>query len=333
MRLALLKTRRTSLIGLSLFAIATASLGCNCCHTGWTSQVATGLNELIATSAPSWSQPARPIAVFDFDNTIIHGDISFSFLVLQAENLEYGFEPGSSLSPFPPELDAIYVQLRQDPENADLRRDFLHGVLGEYEHAWADGRAVEACGYLARLLTGLPVEQARDLGRRALKRALNEPTCIRQYPSSRAEIPALHQQSGIRYRTSVVDLIKQLKSEGFDIWVASASPQPMVEAAAATVGIAADHVLAVRTKIVDGRLTGEVVEPVTYRQGKVSAIMAAIGRHPDLAVGDAWTDFEMMKTAKVGILIDKGDRELAESAKKAGILVQPMLEKPLEACE
>ena len=69
------------------------------------------------------------------------------------------------------------------------------------------------------------------------------------------------------------------------------------------------------------RITAEREGPTTWRAGKVEAIDQYIGRRPVLAVGDTWTDLEMLQSARsLSILVDRGDAELATIADESGWL-------------
>jgi phosphoserine phosphatase len=71
-------------------------------------------------------------------------------------------------------------------------------------------------------------------------------------------------------------------------------------------------------------MSDEVLAPITYRQGKVEAIKRSIGRRPLIVFGDAWTDFEMLTTASLGVLIDRGKADLLRAlAATESVIVQP----------
>jgi len=164
----------------------------------------------------------------------------------------------------------------------------------------------------------------------------------------------------IRIYDQMKDLIAALKSAGFDLWVISASSQPLVEAFAVRVGIAADHVIGVRA-VVDrkGRTTASFqgcgpypdgnYSIIPYRQGKRCWLnKAAFGiidsasqmqeRTPLVfAAGDSDTDLNFLKDAKYRLVINRNKTELmcnayagAGNAEPAdGIwIINPMFIKP-----
>ncbi|WP_354637417.1 haloacid dehalogenase-like hydrolase [Kitasatospora camelliae] len=59
----------------------------------------------------------------------------------------------------------------------------------------------------------------------------------------------------VRYYDQQRDLIATLRRARFDVYVVSASPQPVVQVWAASLGIHADHVIGIRNKVKAGRFT------------------------------------------------------------------------------
>jgi phosphoserine phosphatase len=82
------------------------------------------------------------------------------------------------------------------------------------------------------------------------------------------------------------------------VYVVTASVKWAVEPAAALVGVDADHVLGITTKIVGGRVTTEPIYPVTWREGKAEALLAATKGHPPiLAAGNTYGDIPLISLA------------------------------------
>lgn len=278
------------------------------------------------------------MAVFDLDNTLIWGDISFAFLEYQVRSGRYGFDPARAndlLSPEAREAFGRIAAARDEASREAARRDAVFHVLRGYEELWSSGREVEACAYLARLLRGLEPEQARQLGRDALADALARPRCLRRHVPSQGDRAPIVEETGIRLRRDMLQMVRRLQNAGWEVWVVSASPGPVVEAVAERHGISRDRVLAVTLDVVGGVLADRVLSPVTWGPGKVQAIEQRIGRVPVLAFGDARTDLEMLTGAEMGVLVDRGDRDLADRMKARGGLLQPLFpgEGPLPPCD
>jgi len=82
--------------------------------------------------------------------------------------------------------------------------------------------------------------------------------------------------------------------------VVSASPLPIVRAAAPLAGF--DELAGIRVLVRDGRFTTEVVEPITYAEGKVTAA----ARYGDLvlACGDSLTgDLALLSAARISVVV------------------------------
>lgn len=272
--------------------------------------------------------PAQPtVAVFDMDNTLIFGDISFAFLEFQVLHGRYGFDPTQQndvLSPAAVEAFGRLAAATLDSERERARQDALFHVFHRYIELWESDQQVAACAYLARLLQGLSWDEARLLGRDALEWAMRQPRCIRRNaPASGGGTP-FHEEIGIRLRPAMARMVGWLQDAGWDVWVVSASPRPVVEAVAERYGISANRVLAVTPSVKEGRLTHRVLEPVPIGAGKVAAIQRAIGRRPALAFGDARYDFDMLMHAMSGVLVDRGDPVLARELAERGVLIQPL---------
>lgn len=296
---------------------------------GWSTEAQALFRGLVAAKAAGIAagQP-RPVAAFDCDNTLIDGDISYATLVLQAREARYAF-PAGSAGPLDAEGARLLADVRAGHERKDARASEARvaAAYRGYHERWESGRNLEACGYLAALLEGMTPVEAGALGRDALAKAEAHPRCLLGLPSPPGHAPLAVEQ-GIRIRRPMRALVDLLQAAGWEVFVVSASARPVVEAVAARYGIPADHVLGVQTAERDGRLTGRVLPPVTWRQGKVDALLARTGRRPTLALGDAWTDFEMLASAEAAVLVDRGKADLRQAVRARGVVVQPRFEGP-----
>ncbi|MBL6974101.1 MAG: HAD-IB family phosphatase [Deltaproteobacteria bacterium] len=295
---------------------------------GWSPEVdglVAGLIEARKDS-PDRTSP-RPLAVFDFDNTLIDGDISHTLLTFQADHLRYGFDPADPESRvFPAATAALFKTLGNDPEaglRERLRRQIRFKVLQRYYELWKEGGKEAGLAFLVQVLKGLTREEVYRLTRDAMDRALNMARCLRTHEPHGLSGEPVKVQEGIRLRPAMDKMIRRLRDAGFDLWVVSASPEWLVEEAVRAYGVPPEKVLGNRSSEKDGRLTGDLLTPVTYRQGKVDAIRQFIGRRPALVFGDAWTDWEMLKWAEHGVLIDRDKADLNQAARESGVAVQP----------
>lgn len=123
-------------------------------------------------------------------------------------------------------------------------------------------------------------------------------------------------------------LIARLQQAGAAVWIVSASNQWMVEEGADYLGVPRDKVVGVRLEVADGLITPHIIPPMTYRQGKVDAIVKYIGQQPVLVSGDSLTDYEMLKYAsRLQLVINPKNRgaagaNLTELAEQHGWPIQ-----------
>jgi phosphoserine phosphatase len=93
-------------------------------------------------------------------------------------------------------------------------------------------------------------------------------------------------------------LINYLQQNDVEIFVVTASVKVAVEYGASLFGIDADHVLGVQTKIENGIITDQPLFPVTYKQGKVDALLQKTeGQLPFICSGNTMGDFELLNIA------------------------------------
>ncbi len=78
------------------------------------------------------------------------------------------------------------------------------------------------------------------------------------------------------YFTSSMDIIRFLQHEGILVYVISASPDFFVKGSAKSIKLQMEHFYGVKTKIVDGKITREITEPVTYADGKAKTVQNII---------------------------------------------------------
>ena len=92
-------------------------------------------------------------------------------------------------------------------------------------------------------------------------------------------------------------LIDLLKGHGTKIYIVTASIKWAVEPGAIAIGLSADDVIGVETAVKDGIITDTPVLPITYRAGKVEALLAQSKQAPFLACGNTMGDFELLQSA------------------------------------
>ncbi len=93
-------------------------------------------------------------------------------------------------------------------------------------------------------------------------------------------------------------LIDLLQSHNVKIYVVTASIKWAVEPGARALGLKNEQVIGVETMIENNIITDRPVYPVTYREGKIEALLKVTGnKRPFLCAGNTIGDFELLKSA------------------------------------
>lgn len=149
---------------------------------------------------------------------------------------------------------------------------------------------------------------------------------IRQYAKKiwKSELSSKDPASVSPYK-EMVGLVRFLLESKWKVLIVTASPDKIIEEVSSVFYLPKENVIGMKLKEADGISTPKIIEPYTYGEGKVKAIQERVGVNPDLAFGDSENDFPMLKSAtRFGVLIDKGNLELAEKCRKLNCLIQPM---------
>lgn len=232
--------------------------------------------DMLGRGTAAFDESAPPVAVFDWDNTVIKNDIGDAslFYALRTGQLRQPRErrwqytspyltvdAAQALSTACDGLAAAGEPLpTQLPAGQACANEILSAyskgktVAGKAAFAgWNYRRMEPTYAWAAQLLAGLTPQEARSLGAAAMAGGLWAPLGATQQVGSDKSIPAW-----LRINEPMHDLIATLQRAGFDVWVVSASQQHIVEAAAAHVGIAADHVIGIRNVERGGALTADI---------------------------------------------------------------------------
>ncbi|MEW5737782.1 MAG: HAD family hydrolase [Myxococcota bacterium] len=115
-------------------------------------------------------------------------------------------------------------------------------------------------------------------------------------------------------------LLASLSAAGFVPWICSASPRWAVLPGARSLGIPDEHVIGVSCEVVDGRLSGQVLLPVTCGPGKVEWLRRRQVA-PVLAFGNGELDLDMLAFAANAIVVAPHggpDNSLVAEGKRRG---------------
>ncbi len=140
------------------------------------------------------------------------------------------------------------------------------------------------------------------------------------------------QEKNYPYFESIKNLIEYLQFKGVEIIVVTASVKWAVEAPVKPLGIPAENVLGVTTKIENGIVTDLQDGPITYGKGKTDALLQHTnGVRPIVAAGNTIGDLELIDSSshvKLAVLsatsqmkIYKSELLLEEHAQKHNWLI------------
>ncbi|MFH7599319.1 haloacid dehalogenase-like hydrolase [Streptomyces racemochromogenes] len=363
----------------TLTAAAPAQAAHHACTTpqlaaGWYGDNQARLQQLIdryGSCNPHRPGSDKPVAVFDWDNTVVKNDVGDAtmFWLLRngkirrpadwkttsryltpaaAQALATACDPlarpGSPLPTGTPEGAACADEINAVYGTAATR-------TGAPAFTGWDHRTIEpAYAWLPQLLQGWTPGQVRSFAAAARTENLAAPVGAEQRVGTGTAT------GWVRYYDQQRDLIKNLQSAGFDVWISSASPQPVVEVWAQGAGVAADHVIGIRNTTRDGKLTahlqgcGSVADGadtmITYVDGKrcwinqeVFGVRGAAAekvrpaaRRQVFAAGDSDTDVTFLRDATaLRLVVNRNKNELmcrAYDNSDGKWIVNPMFIQP-----
>ncbi|MGW0391437.1 HAD family hydrolase [Streptomyces sp. NPDC003042] len=316
---------------------------------------------------------AKPVAVFDWDNTVVKNDVGDAtmFWLLRNGKIRRPADgdwsttsrhltpaaaralatacgplarPGAPLPTGTPEGGPCADELLAVYGTAATRTGAA--AFAGWDHRTTD----PAYAWLAQLTQGWSAREIRGFASAARTENLAAPVGARQRVGTGTAT------GWVRYYDQQRDLVQSLQRAGFDVWISSASPQPIVEVWAQDVGITADHVIGIRNVTHDGILTphlqgcGSVKDSadtmITYIDGKRCWINQEIfkvrgaaaekvqppARRPVFAAGDSDTDISFLRDATaLRLVVNRNKNELmcrAYDNSDGKWIVNPMFIEP-----
>ncbi|ASR36001.1 hypothetical protein BAY61_14435 [Prauserella marina] len=298
------------------------------------------INRLGHCSVPREGE--RPVAVFDWDNTVTKNDIT-DLAIAWAINHDEILRPAdwADTSPW---LTANAVRTLTEacgtdvpvgsplptsstPACADeifsIRKDAaLMSGEDAFEGDWNSRRTLPQYAWVPQLFAGHTEAEVNAIALASRRAALAAPEGATQRVGSH-EVHAW-----ARYYPQITDLISTLREAGFDVWIDSAGATPVTVPWAEGIGIGADHVIAIRNVLDDaGRISTTIKgcggepdgkgESIPYIEGKrcwlnqeVFGITGpeawerqAPADRPAIAAGDANTDVSIVEDATAAHLV------------------------------
>ncbi|MFJ9647123.1 haloacid dehalogenase-like hydrolase [Streptomyces sp. NPDC004244] len=317
---------------------------------------------------------AKPVAVFDWDNTVVKNDVGDATMFWLLRNgkirrpadgdwhttSRFLTDPAATaLAAACDGLAAPGAPLPTGTPAGTACADEVNAVYGTGAtragapaFAGWDRRTTEpSYAWLAQLQQGWTAREIRSFAAAARTENLAAPVGAKQRVGSGTAT------AWVRYYDQQQELIGALRTAGFDVWISSASPQPVVEVWAEGAGIAADHVIGIRnTTGRGGRLTprlqgcGSVPDGadsmITYIDGKrcwinqeVFGVRGAAAQKVQpaahrqvFAAGDSDTDVSFLRDATaLRLVVNRNKHELMCRAYDNGDgrwIVNPMFIEP-----
>ena len=146
-----------------------------------------------------------------------------------------------------------------------------------------------------RLISGISLQEYRDLGE----------DCFNNYYTDKIFKP-------------MEDLINILKSEDFEVWIVTASPEGMYQQfLSKEFQIPITRIIGVKSVIRDGIITDKIVRPVPQDHGKKEAIETFVQDVPLLVAGNSRGDKEMIEYSRGLKLIVNPDEHVAPDQKES----------------
>lgn len=353
----------------------TISAAVNSCRafaaeTGWHGDNLQKIKRFIkesGKSSPSYDAAKKPVAVFDWDNTVVKNDVGDAVLYwMLSRDLVKKPSDWKRTSPYLTASAASalekdcekgtsgFIPTGKNTRCADVIVSiYAQGQLPDGTQAWDnryDGNLLNpSYAWNVALMAGYTPEEIRKMAGKAIKSNLGSKEGAVQKIGSK-EFPAW-----MRVYARMAELITELKENGFDVWIVSASCQYIVEAFAGRVGVNSDHVIGIRPVLREGRIDygleacgsnpagGGTLS--TYRQGKRCWINKVIFGEKDpglmlnnpspvvFGAGDADTDIFFLKDASgLRLAINRNRREImcnAYANADGRWLINPMFISPL----
>lgn len=165
-----------------------------------------------------------------------------------------------------------------------------------------------------KYLSGLSLQVVRDLGQ----------NCFDQMYSD-------------KIFQSMQALFENLKRNGFEVWIVTASPESLYQKfLSRAYRIPITNVIGVRSVIKDGIITDEILHPIPQDHGKKEAIESLIQTQPQVVGGNSRGDKEMIEFSSDIRLIINPDthvghdqtQSIADYAKSEGWLIERIRDVP-----
>lgn len=325
------------------------------------------IGELGTCGANGSVADGAPLALFDWDNTMVKNDIGDATFFWMVRNGKLRAPAGgdwASTSPYltPQAATALAKACATAKPGQPMPTDTDTGCADELVSVYTDGetRADEPAfagfnarrfepsyAWAAQMLAGWRESELTGFAEAARRENLDAPEGAEQKVGSDDET------GWVRYYPQMRDLVETLRANGFDVRIISASAEPVVRVWAADLGFTPDKVMGVRTERDGDVLTSKLVPcggetAIPYIEGKRCRVneevfgvkgAAAFEQQPEpkraaFAAGDSDTDVTFLSDATgLRLVLNRQKTELMCTAydnSDGRWLVNPMFIKPMD---
>lgn len=313
-----------------------------------------------------------PLALFDWDNTVVKNDIgdAMTYWMLANGKILQPADWAKVSSFITPEAatalttacGSIAKPNEPMPTHTEAGLSCADEILSIYSDGTTTSGAEAFANYNARriepqyafaaqLLAGYSLEEAQSFAAQAREQNLTAAEGATQIIGSQ-EVTAW-----VRYYSQITDLIATMQANGWDVRIVSASAEPVVRAWAEPLGLTGPQVMGVQVVDDDGAMTstlapcGGEAESMTYIEGKRCRVNQQVfgiegeaawqtapeDQRPAFGAGDSDTDVSFMTDATaLKLAINRNKTELmchAYDNEDGTWLINPMFIDPKEQRE
>lgn len=282
------------------------------------------LTEMFEAAAAIRAGGQRPVAAFDFDQTCIEGDLGAQFHLELSRRLAYALGSASGLREVlaaTPEAGRLLSVLERADRGAPVHQQLTAELACLYSRVLKARGGAEAAAWAPLLHAGLVADELESLAEAVWEELLVTPP-VHCEERSEDGLKVVWQR-GLRPRPRMVRLIGQLEKAGVEVRVVSQTNVWALRAAMGCLGLPQDRAVGSRCEVRDGVIQPKLVQPTTYREGKVACHAAAAGEDAVLllAAGDSENDIALLGAARFGLWVERGDGRHLRQAKELGWMV------------
>lgn len=282
------------------------------------------LAEVFEAAAAIRAGGQRPVAAFDFDQTCIEGDLGAQFHLELSRRLGYALAPESGLRQVlhvTPEAARLRAILAAGDQGAAVRARLTAELACLYTRVLKARGGFEAAAWAPLLHAGLNAVDLEALAATVWRELTSSPPVACQEACD--DGLSVQWRRGLRPRPRMVGLISRLEHEGVEVRIVSQTNVWALRPAMASLGLPRERAIGSRCEVANGIIQPVLVEPTTYRDGKVACHAAAAGRDAVLllAAGDSENDLALLQSARFGLWVERGDGRHLRLANELGWLV------------